>query len=852
MANTPARPLSQPFDASHVATLLNLQEQGERELERALTLVVNQFIEAVTSDALQTLTHPAPDSITAAATTTGWVPLQERRVSDPFAYTTVMRRWREAIQTLYTDHLPTLERWEVDPQHVEQLLTDSGLPAHLFEDVQVILDNSSSEGWTEAKTKRALSKLLIPKQKASSTIPATQRETRDEYRARIRSTAIETINQNLQRATARRIQEQGLTWKKWVAHHDDRTRPAHREADGQTVPAIDTFTVGGYKMRFPKDPSAPLHLTINCRCIMVGAKKKGDNLDGITNEELTTITASGADTDTSASNGIDPMPWVGVLALEGHPTGDRRTLAADSLTWNTPAPLRWVKEDTGEHNGAVVVGKILTIDRVPHPTIDGVNLIKASGVFAETPEGFEAQNQVAEELTQGVSVDLDNMQFTFADDPDQNDNDGGQRDVVITQARIRAATLVAIPAFAEAKLQVLTDNSTTDDEETDEEKATFDAIAETWENSNTDGDTADSDDLGTFNWVSDAGGLPHYIDRIRKALQRRGMPKSHAIASAVNQVKRWARGGGKVTAKTRAKAVKALAEWEAKRAAAHAKPNKHSAGIDTFDALVASAAPVHPPAQWFTNPSLDGPTGITVTEEGRIYGHLALWDTCHIASGPGQCTTAPRSQTEYAYFHTGAILTDDNQELAVGHLTLGTGHAAPDKTVRGTMAHYDNTGLAVADVRAGEDEYGIWVAGAVRPHVSPEDIRTLRSSPLSGDWRRVQGNLELVAALAVNVPGFPVPRTKGATKNKSMYSLVAAGVIPPAPSTPTDEPDTPAPASPPTPSALDRKAMAYARNLYLEKLNTEAQAHRTTLRKAKLDKLSAVKASLTPPTSQTN
>lgn len=840
---TATRPLSQPFDASHVATLLNLQEQGERELERALILMVNSFIEAVTTDALHTITAPAPDSITAAATPTGWVPLQERRVSDPFAYTTVMRRWREAIQTLYTDHLPTLERWEVDPQHVEQLLTDSGLPAHLFEDVQVILDNSSSEGWTEAKTKRALSKLLIPKQNASKKIPATQRETRDEYRARIRSTAIETINQNLQRATARRIQEQGLTWKKWVAHHDDRTRPAHREADGQTVPATDTFTVGGFRMRYPKDPSAPLHLTINCRCIMVGAKKKGDNLDGITNEELTTITASGADT------GGDPMPWVGVLALEGHPTGDRRTLAADSLTWNTPVPLRWVKQDTGEHNGAVVVGKILTIDRVPHPTLDGVNIIKASGVFAETPEGYEAHNQVAEELAQGVSVDLDDMQFTFADDGNEQDGNG-PRDVTITKARIRAATLVAIPAFAEAKLQVLTDNSTDTDDETDEEKATFDAIADTYSSSLFDDSEDDGDDLSTFNWVSDAGGLPHYIDRIRKALQRRGMPKSHAIASAVNQVKRWARGGGKVTAKTRAKAVKALAEWEAKRAAAHAKPNKHSGDTSTFDALVASAAPVHPPAQWFTNPHLEGPTGITVTEEGRIYGHLALWDTCHIASGPGQCTTAPHSQTDYAYFHTGAILTDDNQELAVGHLTLGTGHAAPDKTVRGTMAHYDNTGLAVADVRAGEDEYGIWVAGAVRPHVSPEDIRTLRSSPLSGDWRRVQGNLELVAALAVNVPGFPVPRTKGATKNKSMYSLVAAGVIPPAPSEPETAPDTPH--EQPAPSVLDRKAMAYARGLYLQKLSTEAQAHRATLRKAKLDKLGAVKASLTPPTSPTH
>nr|DAX34899.1 MAG TPA: minor head component F [Caudoviricetes sp.] len=837
-------PLQQPFDASHVATLLNLQEQGERELEQALTHLVNGFIEAVTTDALSTLSHPAPDSITAAATPTGWVPLQERRVSDPFAYTTVMRRWREAIQTLYTDHLPTLERWEVDPQQIEQLLTDSGLPNHLYEDVQVILDNSLSEGWTEVKTKRALSNLLIPKQNASKKIPATQRETRDEYRARIRSTAIETINQNLQRATARRIQEQGLSWKKWVAHHDARTRPAHREADGQTVPATDTFTVGGFRMRYPKDPSAPLHLTINCRCIMVGAKKKGDNLNGITNEELTSITASAGDTAPPA-----PMPWVGVLALEGHPTGDGRTLAADSLSWNTPLPLRWVKQDTGEHNGAVVVGKILTIDRVPHPEHEGVNIIKASGVFATTPEGYEAQTQVAEELAQGVSVDLDDMQFTFAEDIEQNDN--GTRDVTITKARIRAATLVAIPAFAEAKLQALTTETDDTDDENDEEKATFDAIADTYSSSLfDDSEDDDGDDLSTFNWVSDAGGLPHYIDRIRKALQRRGMPKSHAIASAVNQVKRWARGGGKVTAKTRAKAVKALAEWEAKRAAAHAKPNKHSGDTSTFDALVASAAPVHPPAQWFNDPALDGPTGITVTEEGRIYGHLALWDTCHIASGPGQCTTAPHSQTDYAYFHTGAILTDDNQELAVGHLTLGTGHAAPDKTVRGTMAHYDNTGLAVADVRAGEDAHGIWVAGAVRPHISPEDIRTLRSSPLSGDWRRVQGNLELVAALAVNVPGFPVPRTKGATKNKSMYSLVAAGVIPPAPTTPDEEPDTSTTPST-TPSALDRKAMAYARGLYLKELDSQAQAHRAALRNAKLDKLSAVKASLTPPPPQT-
>ncbi|TLK47447.1 hypothetical protein [Glutamicibacter sp. V16R2B1] len=72
--------------------------------------------------------------------------------------------------------------------------------------------------------------------------------------------------------------------------------------------------------------------------------------------------------------------------------------------------------------------------------------------------------------------------------------------------------------------------------------------------------------------------------------------------------------------------------------------------------------------------------------------------------------------------------------------------------------HHDHTCHAVAYVAAGEDEHGIWVAGALRPDATDEQIRVLRASPLSGDWRSWGGNLELIAALAVNTPGFPVLR----------------------------------------------------------------------------------------------
>jgi len=81
---------------------------------------------------------------------------------------------------------------------------------------------------------------------------------------------------------------------------------------------------------------------------------------------------------------------------------------------------------------------------------------------------------------------------------------------------------------------------------------------------------------GPDNWVEAAGGLPSYIERIAKHLHyEQGFTISHAIASAVNTVKRWARGGTvtaygttkRITPKTQALAAKAVTEWNAKRAA---------------------------------------------------------------------------------------------------------------------------------------------------------------------------------------------------------------------------------------------------------------------------------------------
>lgn len=57
--------------------------------------------------------------------------------------------------------------------------------------------------------------------------------------------------------------------KEWLATLDGRTRHDHGMADGQRVPLDGKFTVGGYKMKYPGDMSAPGWLVYNCRCTTI-------------------------------------------------------------------------------------------------------------------------------------------------------------------------------------------------------------------------------------------------------------------------------------------------------------------------------------------------------------------------------------------------------------------------------------------------------------------------------------------------------------------------------------------------------------------------------------------------------
>lgn len=424
------------------------------------------------------------------------------------------------------------------------------------------------------------------------------------------------------------------------------------------------------------------------------------------------------ETDDGEEEAAEVALWEGVIGVEGIVTGDGRLIEAGALTW--PDDLG-VENPLGFRNVSEDVGFHDGAEVIGH--IFGIErrdggLIWAYGdIVLDSDEAERSVAEIRDGRARGVSMDLDEIAW---------------------QTRVRADIVAEEDAFMEAML-----NESPESDWTPPEREEIDGYV-----------VVDEDKPDDMIMVMMAA-------EIRTATKV-AVPAFRDAEIAI--VDAWS---------VSAPAPDAIVDDSA-------ADDAEDASEEDPAAITAAAAPVAPPRAWFADPKLDGPTPLTVTEDGRVFGHAATFDQCHVASpaGEGICVLAPHSKTGYARFHLGSLLTDDGETISVGKITMGTGHAGPSMRAAAAAAHYDNTGAAVADVRAGEDKFGIWISGALRPTATDEQVRALRASPISGDWRKVDGNLELVAALAVNVPGFPViPRPAGLVASGELSSLVASGIV---------------------------------------------------------------------------
>lgn len=381
-----------------------------------------------------------------------------------------------------------------------------------------------------------------------------------------------------------------------------------------------------------------------------------------------------------------PM-WRGRLAPLGVPTGDRRKLLPGGIGHrDLPLPLMYQLMTSEGHQQSVVVGRILGVE-ITDDEVYGY------GDWLDTEHTGAAQERLASGIG-GVSADLDDVDYELrvpgsdqkwlaAEQCSDDTGECANHEFVVTSGRLSGATIVAIPAFAEAKLEMY--------EGIDEE------------------------------------GLLAAFDEMPLAVEDDESCGCGMAASA----------------------------------------------IKAYCGVTAAVTSFTPPAAAFEDPKFTQLTGLTFDEKTypgyiAVRGHIGDWSVTHMGL-PGQ--KLPRSRSQYSYFHLAPVYTAEGEEVYTGKILYAGSHPSMEAGLIQAAQHYDSL-PAAAFVRAGEDQYGVWVAGVLAPNLSEEAKLAIVTRPPSGDWRYVGRDLEMIAVLAVAVPGFPVVRAR--SEGGRVRALVAS------------------------------------------------------------------------------
>lgn len=432
-------------------------------------------------------------------------------------------------------------------------------------------------------------------------------------------------------------------------------------------------------------------------------------------------------------------PVRGVLASENVQTGDGRVIAPMALEWPPlPLPLAWLERQMHGDllDGGTQIGTIDTIVRV------GDDATFTGRVDDAIPEGAELLRRMVEGSAPsgsrvGISIDPDNWAMELVD---------------TTMDEADAEELVLLLASGSGPLVEHRDRQDL------QVSRTLDQYAQGVQAAAGDPDPGEG--VGVVLFTEATGDILERYTRLRI----RGATAC-AIAAFVSGYMELA---GDEPAEPAEPAEGAPTDAEIVAAASRMTPTPTQAS--------------RPPAEWFNLPEPqpgqtdrgevygmpvqellveqpDGGLGVplTITDDGRVFGHIARWEQCHVGY-LDECVTAPMSNAAYAHFHVGETVCAAGERLATGVLTVNTDHAAAHLLAPDARDHYAHTGLGYADVRASNGALGAWCCGALRDGFSDAQIRVLRASSASGDWRRIGPDLELIAALAVNVPGFPIAR----------------------------------------------------------------------------------------------
>lgn len=487
-----------------------------------------------------------------------------------------------------------------------------------------------------------------------------------------------------------------------------------------------------------------------------------------------------------------------VIARMGVPTGDRRILAPGSISNRTlPLPLMWQERQAPGHDGAVVIGRIDTIDTDEMGTVTAFGELLDESVIPDVAKAKELiRNGVL-----GCSIDPGMVEW-------EELPDGW---MMFNRYEIGGFTALPIAAFSDTPIVLIgEDLAVPGDGGSEDSEELYDGDDYGWLYALTaavtsegltglpvagtavewDGDAAaqrvaewagvDAEDAGEGVWQKYGRAFllrDDDADPMTRAAYKLGV--ADVVDGELTLIPRAVYAVASVLAGGRGGVDAPQEEQERLKGAVRSLYERiaDSTGEDVeVPFSLTAAAPKLPPLALFQDPGFTGPTPISVkAQDGflRITGHIGLHGARHRGL-PGH-VTIPKSMSGYREFLLGATPTAEGIAVPTGPVTMGGGHADTGLGMRAAAEHYDNVATKVAAVTAGDDAFGVWISGVIKDGVTEAQIVDLMESPPSGDWRADEsGNLELITVHAVNVPGFAVYRVGMNMESQQAYALVAS------------------------------------------------------------------------------
>jgi hypothetical protein len=667
------------------------------------------------------------------------------RQADPTAFNAILTFWAayvsaEVIPTLDANMLSagieTVTRLAEAVGNPLTLLTDQPLDTELYLRQAVNrLVGIGDELWVNARLALAEGVTLgesMPKlaQRIRDAVGVTEGRARTIARTEVHTARNTTAMSTMQRFESTYGVDPGIMRKEWQATPDMRTRLEHKEANGQVVPFAEPFIVGGFPLAFPGDPAGPPGLVINCRCATFAVFDPKD-LDLSDNGAILTLNAA-------AYEGDRNMPWNVVPDHEECAEGQ----------------FAVVKEATGEVEGchdtreaALEQMAALYASESSSAAPGARNVAPWSGVIVvEGAPAYDGQEYAVGSLTWPELGATESLEIPLGWKYERA-HGGVDNGNTVDVGRVDHIERIGNEIHARGVLDL--------DSQWGREAA------------RQMGTRLDPGFLAGISIIDDSGPqgevevvMPEGCEELPEDAEGSEIARCMTAEKVIYH-------SGRIRSADLV-SIPAFVEARVYLDDDTEVPEGDVPAPVAEDALTASAytitIPDLPPADWFDEPKEVPEIGaITVTEDGRFFGYLAPKQVAHRGFRDRR-VTVPTGNVDYGIWMNRARMVDDGNggydKIATGPITMDCGHAPATSAVKGhaRREHYDNACSVVATARVGENARGVWIAGALIPGVTAEQVASMMSCQLSGDWgphREKPGKRELAAALLVPVPGFP-------------------------------------------------------------------------------------------------